>query len=214
MKNTIGLIFLFAVFNVSLSLRELDFIGSLYPEGIPKQLLNLLVTRRSNQVKAKSALESIPRDAKTFYIETEQSLQLLLKSMNDTKISDATQYYSDVLELLYHAEKDLKFVNVDFMTVDSRSSLPKGELQAMIDAYADDIAMVLVYEAAFGRLDKVDMEIVDRLKSLSNNLKDLTIYHDSGLAIEELSIARKAMDQCLLQLRFLLHQFTETFLFH
>uniref|UniRef100_T1KSS5 Uncharacterized protein n=1 Tax=Tetranychus urticae TaxID=32264 RepID=T1KSS5_TETUR len=173
-----------------------------------------MVARKIDQVKNLYGYRDIPKDAKTFYNSTEQSLQLLLKSMNDTQISDATKYYSNVVELTYFVEKELKIVDVDYISVNSRSSLPRDELQAMMDAYIDDIEMVRVYEVSFGHSDRVDMEIVDRLKSLSNDLKNLNVYRDDEILYEEQSLARRAMDQCLLQLRFLLDQFTETFVFY
>uniref|UniRef100_T1KI98 Prolyl 4-hydroxylase alpha-subunit N-terminal domain-containing protein n=1 Tax=Tetranychus urticae TaxID=32264 RepID=T1KI98_TETUR len=159
MKATIGLIFLFAVINVSLSLtlRELEFIKGLYPhEDIPKLLITSLVNRRIDQVRTLYERESIGKDAKTFLNTTNQSLQLLLEAMdsNNTQIGDVLENYSQIVGIMEDVSHNMEVPNFDYLHLNLRSSFDREELQNLLDAYIDDIEMVRMCEVSLGRSDR------------------------------------------------------------
>ncbi|XP_015793869.1 uncharacterized protein LOC107370393 [Tetranychus urticae] len=217
MKNTIGLIFLFAVINVSYSttLRELEFMKILYAsEDVPKQILSSMITRRIDQIKTLYERKSILKDGKTFYTSTEHSLGLLLESVNsnDTQIGDLFESYSHIVNLLNEVNNLMQIHPVDHLTVDTSDSFSRDNLQAMMDGYIDDIEMVRMCEVSMGRADRVDMKIVERIKSLYNEVRNYTFYRDDSFVSESMSISRKTMDQCLWQFKFLLNKFTSTFI--
>ncbi|XP_015793979.1 uncharacterized protein LOC107370504 [Tetranychus urticae] len=218
MKTTIGLIFLFAVVNVSFSssLRELNFIENLYTlKDIPKLVLTSMVNRRINQVKALYESVSIYKDTKTFYNATEQSLKLVLDYIdsNNTLIMNIFSRYSRIVRLISNVAEQTEIPNFDYLNFGSGfvNSLPRKELQGMLDAYIDDIEMVRKCEVSLGRSDRVDMKIVDRLKSLSNELRNYHFYRDDRTVSDSQSISQKTLDQCLLQLDFLIIHFVLNF---
>ncbi|XP_015794403.1 uncharacterized protein LOC107370968 [Tetranychus urticae] len=216
MKTTIGLIFLLAAINVSLcsTLRELEFIKGLYPhEDIPKLLISSLVNRRIDQVRTLYKGESIGKDAKFFLNTTDQSLQLLLQSMdsniNDTQI--VLENYSHIVDIIMDVFHIMQVPNLDYVSVNSGSSFAEEELQHLMDAYIGDIEMVRVCEESLGRSDRVDMNIVDRLKSLSNEIRNLKFYRDDKYNTEYYNTATKTIELFFWQFKFLLNQFTENF---
>uniref|UniRef100_T1JY61 Prolyl 4-hydroxylase alpha-subunit N-terminal domain-containing protein n=1 Tax=Tetranychus urticae TaxID=32264 RepID=T1JY61_TETUR len=200
MKTTIGLIFLLAAINVSLcsTLRELEFIKGLYPhEDIPKLLISSLVNRRIDQVRTLYKGESIGKDAKFFLNTTDQSLQLLLQSMdsniNDTQI--VLENYSHIVDIIMDVFHIMQVPNLDYVSVNSGSSFAEEELQHLMDAYIGDIEMVRVCEESLGRSDRVDMNIVDRLKSLSNEIRNLKFYRDDKYNTEYYNTATKTIEK-------------------
>uniref|UniRef100_T1KSL2 Prolyl 4-hydroxylase alpha-subunit N-terminal domain-containing protein n=1 Tax=Tetranychus urticae TaxID=32264 RepID=T1KSL2_TETUR len=166
MKTAIGLLFLFAVINVSYStsLREFTFMKSLYArEDMPRLVLTSMITRRIDQVKTLYESKSILEDAKIFCNSTEQSLNLLLESMNanDTQNGEFFESYSHIVQLIADVSNVMNLHYVDYLTVNSRDSFPRDELQAMMDAYISDIEMVRMCEVSMGRADRVDMKILE-----------------------------------------------------
>uniref|UniRef100_T1L613 Uncharacterized protein n=1 Tax=Tetranychus urticae TaxID=32264 RepID=T1L613_TETUR len=207
---------LVAVINASysISLRELAFMKSLYArEDIPKLVLTAMVNRRIDEIRTLYERKPILEDAKIFCNSTEQSLQLLLESMdsNDTRINDLSESYSHIVRLINDVKSIMGIHNVDYLTMDSRYS-SRDNLQAMMDAYIGDIEMVRKCEVSLGRPNRVDMKIVDRLKSLSNEMLNYHFSKDDGFFTEESSISRKTMDQCLWRFDFFLNKFTATFI--
>ncbi|XP_015794402.1 uncharacterized protein LOC107370966 [Tetranychus urticae] len=216
MKTMIGLIFLLAAINVSLcsTLRESEFIKGLYShENIPQLLISSLVNRRIDQVRTLYGGESIGKDAKIFLNTTDQSLQLLLQSMdsniNDTQI--VLENYSHIVDIIKDVCHIMQVPNLDYVSVNSGSSFAEEELQHLMDAYIGDIEMVRVCEESLGRSDRVDMNIVDRLKSLSNEIRNLKFYRDDKYNTEYYNTAKKTIELFFWQFKFLLNQFTENF---
>uniref|UniRef100_T1JY56 Prolyl 4-hydroxylase alpha-subunit N-terminal domain-containing protein n=1 Tax=Tetranychus urticae TaxID=32264 RepID=T1JY56_TETUR len=200
MKTMIGLIFLLAAINVSLcsTLRESEFIKGLYShENIPQLLISSLVNRRIDQVRTLYGGESIGKDAKIFLNTTDQSLQLLLQSMdsniNDTQI--VLENYSHIVDIIKDVCHIMQVPNLDYVSVNSGSSFAEEELQHLMDAYIGDIEMVRVCEESLGRSDRVDMNIVDRLKSLSNEIRNLKFYRDDKYNTEYYNTAKKTIEK-------------------
>ncbi|XP_025018324.1 uncharacterized protein LOC107370505 isoform X5 [Tetranychus urticae] len=217
MKTTVGLIFLFAVINASysISLRELAFMKSLYArEDMPKLVLTAMVNRRIDEIRTLYERKPILEDAKIFCNSTEQSLQLLLDSMdsNNTRTGDLSESYSHIVRLINDVKSIMGIHNVDYLTMDSRYSFSRDNLQAMMDAYIGDIEMARKCEVSLGRPNRVDMKIVERIKSLSNEMRNYYFPKDDGFFAEVSSISRKTMDQCLWRFEFLLNKFTATFI--
>uniref|UniRef100_T1KKM2 Uncharacterized protein n=2 Tax=Tetranychus urticae TaxID=32264 RepID=T1KKM2_TETUR len=188
---------------------------SLYArEDMPKPILTSMVNRRIDQVRTLYEGKSILEDAKIFCNSTEQSLRLLLESMdsNDTRISDLSESYSHIVRLINDVNSAMGIHNGDYLTMDSRYSFSRDNLQAMMDAYIGDIEMVRMCEVSLGRPNRVDMKIVDRLKSLSNEMRNYHFSKDDGFFTEVSSISRKTMDQCLWRFEFLLNKLTATFI--
>ncbi|XP_015793980.1 uncharacterized protein LOC107370505 isoform X6 [Tetranychus urticae] len=219
MKNTIGLIFLFAVINVSYSasLRELDFLKSLYPrEDIPKLVLTAMVNRRIDQVKTLYERKLILEDGKTFYNYTEQSLHLFAESIDSSDIpkSKLFELYSDIVQIINEVNKLMGIESADYLTVNSDTIFSKINLLAMIDAYIGDIEMVHKCEVYMGRADRLDMTIVERIKSLSNELQNYIYPNDHNRFYESINLSKKIVDQFLWQFEFLLIKFTTAFTHH
>uniref|UniRef100_T1L589 Uncharacterized protein n=1 Tax=Tetranychus urticae TaxID=32264 RepID=T1L589_TETUR len=139
-------------------------------EDVPKQILSSMITRRIDQIKTLYERKSILKDGKTFYTSTEHSLGLLLESVNsnDTQIGDLFESYSHIVNLLNEVNNLMQIHPVDHLTVDTSDSFSRDNLQAMMDGYIDDIEMVRMCEVSMGRADRVDMKIVERIKSLYN----------------------------------------------
>ncbi|XP_025018320.1 uncharacterized protein LOC107370505 isoform X1 [Tetranychus urticae] len=215
MKTTVGLIFLFSVINVaySASLRELDFIKSLYShEEIPMMVINYMVNRRIDQVKTLSEKNLILDNGKTFYNYTERSLNLFLESIYSNDNSELFERYSRIVQILSEGNKLLRIHSTDYLTVNSDTSFSRDELLAMIDAYIDDIEMVQKCEVPLGRPNRVDMKIVERIKSLFNELQNYIHHNDNIYIVESMDLSQKTMDQGLWQFEFLLNKFTTSFI--
>uniref|UniRef100_T1L611 Uncharacterized protein n=1 Tax=Tetranychus urticae TaxID=32264 RepID=T1L611_TETUR len=137
---------------------------------------------------------------------------------NKAQINDVYKAYARIVDSMFEVYKVQKvtgvgYINTDYLNVNGRDSFPREELQAMIDAYIGDIEMIRKCEVSLGHPDRVDMEIVDRLKSLSNDVRNYTFYRDDPRGVtESYSVSRKTLDQCLWQLDFLLAQFTTAFI--
>ncbi|XP_015793978.2 uncharacterized protein LOC107370503 [Tetranychus urticae] len=220
MKNTIRLILLFAVINVSYSestmmpsLRELDFIKSLYPrEDVPDMLLTSLVNRRIDQVKTLYEKFSSYKDSKDFYNNTEQSLQLLLES-NRTSNADFYKAYERIVDRIVDVNYIMGIDDNEHMTINTLfEDTESYDLQAiLLSAYIDDIEMVCKCEDSLGNSYRVDMKIVDRLKSLSSQFQNYRSHNTNGFTIKASRVSQSTIYLCLWQFRLLLKQFTATF---
>uniref|UniRef100_T1KSL9 Uncharacterized protein n=1 Tax=Tetranychus urticae TaxID=32264 RepID=T1KSL9_TETUR len=120
--------------------------------------------------------------------------------------------YSHIVRLINDVKSIMGIHNGDYLFMDSRYIFSKDNLQAMMDAYIGDIEMVQKCEVSLGRPNRVDMKIVERIKSLSNELQNYYFPKDDGFFAEVSSISRKTMDQCLWRFEFLLNKFTATFI--
>uniref|UniRef100_T1KSL4 Uncharacterized protein n=1 Tax=Tetranychus urticae TaxID=32264 RepID=T1KSL4_TETUR len=134
-----------------------------------------------------------------------------MMNANDTRNGEFFESYSHIVKLITDVNNIMSFHNVDYLTVNSRDSFPQDELQEMIDAYIGDIEMVRKCEGSMGRADRVDMKIVERIKSLSNEVQNYYFYRDDNV-FETKSIKQRTLDQCLWRFKLFLNQFTETFI--
>ncbi|XP_015789843.1 uncharacterized protein LOC107366729 [Tetranychus urticae] len=230
MKYSTGLIFMVTLINVSIcsSMRELDFMKSLYPyTGIPKPIFITLVNRRIYQLNSECKNETLSDATKAFCESTDKSLSLLVnwatskgtKGNNQTVVSlrdeeslDLFEFYEQTVEILNKVYPHLNIASVDDYSTNSLASIdiyhfPKNKFQALIDAYIGDIILVCDYEESNGNSKRINMEIFDSLTSLSKEVQNL-----SGNYWIDQHIALRALDQCLKRFAILIKLFRRDFL--
>uniref|UniRef100_T1KB71 Uncharacterized protein n=1 Tax=Tetranychus urticae TaxID=32264 RepID=T1KB71_TETUR len=127
---------------------------------------------------------------RTFYDSIIKSSELLTETMNanDDQYGDLFESYSHIVQLITDVSNVMKFYNNDYLTINSSSNFTRDELEAMMEAYIGDIEMVRKCEVSLGRSVRVNLRIVETIKSLSKGMQRYEFFNDD----ESISFSRKS----------------------
>uniref|UniRef100_T1KRW5 Uncharacterized protein n=1 Tax=Tetranychus urticae TaxID=32264 RepID=T1KRW5_TETUR len=187
---------------------------SMFEPIIPSQLLSAMVKRRIAEVNAFYENKTLSNTTRAFALYTNQSLTMFLDLLSTDSCTDssndATEFYKQTVYRINEVYEYLDIDSYDRYTVDTIYALDiynisAGVFKATINAYISD--MELVRDYAKQSINRVNMGIVKKLKTLSDEMDNL-FHDDSWRRDTNKTIGYKAIDQGISRLRLLLKLFS------